>query len=155
MEGNAADPVELTAEEARMYEHLKTLVPIEGSRIIRPYWHYGPRAQALYPRQNDKKARGNFRGYVKHLIDLGILVRISEGRYFIHDVKAVVRRDTRARGRRSKGGTFKVTRSAAVPAHQRVQLIADEINHLAGEIQVKQAQMVRLTELLEAVSREL
>lgn len=150
-----SEVLEVTTEENRMYEHLKELASSANTRIIRPYWRYEPRAKRLYPRQTVEKAKGNFRGYIKHLIDLGILVRISEGRYFLRDVPLQVHAGKRRGNGRSKGGTFTVKRIAAAPAHVRIQLLTEEINKQASEIREKQSQLCQLTDLLQAIAGEL
>jgi hypothetical protein len=84
----------LNPNQAKINDHLEELCRNAGSRNIRPYMNYGPRAIALFPDVNEIKARGLYRGYVKKLIDQRLLIRVKRGIYFktIESVEVKVRR---------------------------------------------------------------
>ena len=147
--------VEMTREEAKMYQHLDERCRQLGTKIFKPYWGYIPRAKSLYPDESENKARGLYRGNVKHLIDLGALVWMKYGVYSFKEVHVVLKSTTRKSSSRGKGGSFKVVKSSKPSVHLRLQLILEEAEEKSAALQQISNILAELNKLALEIAKEL
>lgn len=78
--------ISLTDRQFRVYVSLVGLLKKDRPRIIRPYFEYAERAVKTFPKISRKEARLNYRGYVRQLIQKGILTRLAEGVYLLNQI---------------------------------------------------------------------